>query len=372
MLQVSTEPSTVVAYRWAFNHGVGMLVSLFLNSHVEFFSKDIRQSRVLADVLNDVALSVEMALPYVPVAWVAPLMLVATTMKCMCGFISGATRAAITAHFARDGNEADVAVKEGNQENLVTAAGLVMGGLFVRSVGSERSVIGAFAVLTYLHVVWNLAAVRQLRLRTLSFQRYHIAVALYFNNIRPTRSLVNKCEMFFYRRPKGAGGNGKVEDFWEGMEKNSDSDYYVSRDRLFFKRGARRSEGLFHFHMLRRDSGFFKQVDKHAKKIIDERSLEYLVEVDLGIAQWQEMLLIEFRTANEMHGIYCDFSREMDREGWDHRGDMGEETEGYLERSPPKDPTVKSKKGRSRSQGVKKDKKVRRRTRVQISDEPPF
>ncbi|GMH77323.1 hypothetical protein TrRE_jg4432 [Triparma retinervis] len=239
VLQVSTEPSTVVAYRWAFNHGVGMLVSLFLNSHVEFFSKDIRQSRVLADVLNDAALSVEMALPYVPVAWVAPLMLVATTMKCMCGFISGATRAAITAHFARDGNEADVAVKEGNQENLVTAAGLVMGGLFVRSVGSERSVIGAFAVLTYLHVVWNLAAVRQLRLRTLSFQRYHIAVALYFNNIRPTRSLVNKCEMFFYRRPKGAGGNGKVEDFWEGMEKNSDSDYYVSRDRLFFKRGAR-------------------------------------------------------------------------------------------------------------------------------------
>lgn len=246
-----------------------MFVSVFLNRYVETFSSDIKQSRMLADILNDLALSIEIALPYVPESCVAFLMLLATTMKCMCGFIAGATRAAITAHFALDGNEADVAVKEGNQENLVTVVGLVMGGAFVKFFSSEVSIIVAFVVLTFLHIIFNIMAVWSLRLRKLNFQRFHVAVALYYNNFSPTNKLVNWCESLWYSRPKGAWGAGRVEDFLEVMESNTD--YYVSEDRVFFRRGADRAMGYFHFLMLRGENDdFFKYVRDEAKDFVSQ------------------------------------------------------------------------------------------------------
>ena len=273
-----------------------MFVSVFLNRYVETFSSDIKQSRMLADILNDLALSIEIALPYVPESCVAFLMLLATTMKCMCGFIAGATRAAITAHFALDGNEAEVAVKvrlgsekwrrrgvpgnnysplppppskEGNQENLVTVVGLVMGGAFVKFFSSEVSIIVAFVVLTFLHIIFNMMAVWCLRLRKLNFQRFHIAVALYYNNFSPTNKLVNWCESLWYSQPKGAWGAGRVEDFLEVMESNPD--YHVSEDRVFFRRGADRAMGYFHFLMLRGENDdFFKYVRDEAKDFVSQ------------------------------------------------------------------------------------------------------
>ena len=45
----------------------------------------------------------------------------------MCGCAAGATRAALTQHFAKRANAADIAAKEGSQETAVTLVGMAMG-----------------------------------------------------------------------------------------------------------------------------------------------------------------------------------------------------------------------------------------------------
>jgi hypothetical protein len=57
--------------------------------------------------------------------------------KTICGMTAGATRASITAHFALDGNLADVSAKEGAQETAVTLLGLVCGSLLASRMGDS-------------------------------------------------------------------------------------------------------------------------------------------------------------------------------------------------------------------------------------------
>mmetsp|Transcript_12632 Transcript_12632/g.25760 ORF Transcript_12632/g.25760 Transcript_12632/m.25760 type:complete len:364 (-) Transcript_12632:302-1393(-) len=304
VLRVSKDPETVVAYRWAFNHGVGMLVAMMLNQWVGWMGSEIKQARLAADVLNDVALTIEISLPYVRDEYVTYLMLLATTMKCMCGFIAGATRAAVTAHFAVDNNEADVAAKEGNQENLVTVMGLVLGGIFVKRFSREGEIISMFIVLTVLHVYWNFKAVRALRLQTLSFQRFQIAVELYIEGERPTVRAVNERERILFVNQLKM--DGKVEDY-VGTSVPGDG-YFICLDerRIFFRRGEMRAKGFFHFIMLTASGGQF-----------EEKS-------------WRE------------------FKNSIKDEGWNIE-DMGEEQGGYLERK--KKATART---RSRSRRKKK------------------
>lgn len=360
VLSVSTDPSTVVAYRWAFNQGVGMFVSLFLNPFVPYFSTSIKQSRLLADVLNDVALTIEITLPYVPPSTVVFLMLVATTMKCMCGFIAGATRAAITSHFALSSNEADVAVKEGNQENLVTVVGLALGGMFLACFSSSTSILVAFFVLTFLHLVFNYIAIYSLRLRRLSFQRFHIAVAIWRGCKTPNSRLVNEGERLFYREPRGVGGKNKVEDYFnrEGVVEGTQSrGYFVSRDRVFFRRGVCRARGYFHFLMMR---GEFQ---RRWEEVFQEDAKDnvrnhpkgdyYLALVDLGLEHFQRMLAVDEEDVDEVDELFYDFVEQMKVQGWDVVADMGVETDGYLERRV-EEAKGQNKKARSRSKGPAK------------------
>ena len=54
------------------------------------------------------------------------------------GTVAGATRASITAHFAKGGNNlADVSAKEGAQETAVTLLGLLVGSIAARHVGDS-------------------------------------------------------------------------------------------------------------------------------------------------------------------------------------------------------------------------------------------
>ena len=51
---------------------------------------------------------------------------------------AGATRASITAHFALEGNLADVSAKEGAQETAVTLVGLVDSIIYRGIIGGVR------------------------------------------------------------------------------------------------------------------------------------------------------------------------------------------------------------------------------------------
>jgi hypothetical protein len=90
---------------------------------------------------------------------------------------AGATRVAISSHFARDGNVAEVQAKEGAQETFVTLVGLLLGVASAAYLNASPAAQWAFfAALTVIHVAANYAAVRMLALRPLNRSRANVLV----------------------------------------------------------------------------------------------------------------------------------------------------------------------------------------------------
>jgi hypothetical protein len=152
---------------------VGQLVfsaalSLSLDAEVKFW-------RLFADVINDVGLTLELLAPLAGPAHFLHVSCAANVCKALCGVAAGATRVAISTHFALEQNVAEVQAKEGSQECAVTLLGLGLGLLLAPHLNASFAHQAvAFALLTLVHVVANYLAVRSLALRTLN--RGRIAV----------------------------------------------------------------------------------------------------------------------------------------------------------------------------------------------------
>ena len=166
------------ALTWVLRDGIGMFGSL-LFSYVAGanFDVNVKEWRLFADIINDVGLTLDM---FAPLAGPAGGTLVASlgaACKTICGLVAGATRASITAHFALQGNLADVSAKEGAQETAVTLIGLVFGGLLARQLGDQPQMAwAAFTVLTMIHVWANVLGVGALTFETLNPQRAALTV----------------------------------------------------------------------------------------------------------------------------------------------------------------------------------------------------
>ena len=137
------------------------------------FDWNCKEWRLFADVINDVGLTLDMLAPLAGRG--TGFMLVAAVGACcktICGMTAGATRASITAHFALEGNLADVSAKEGAQETAVTLVGLVAGAAVARALGeSEVLAWVVFVGLTLLHVWANWHGVGALTFSWLNTQR---------------------------------------------------------------------------------------------------------------------------------------------------------------------------------------------------------
>ncbi|CAL5354968.1 unnamed protein product [Camellia sinensis] len=93
----------------------------------------------------------------------------------MAGVASGATRAALTQHFALHNNAADISAKEGSQETLATMIGMALGMLLARvTIGHPLAIWLSFLSLTMFHMYANYKAVRCLSLTTLNCERSSI------------------------------------------------------------------------------------------------------------------------------------------------------------------------------------------------------
>nr|XP_049601249.1 RUS1 family protein C16orf58 homolog isoform X3 [Syngnathus scovelli] len=71
-------------------------------------------SRLFADILNDVAMFMEILAPFFP-AWFTLIACTSGLFKAVVGVAGGATRAALTVHQARRDNMADISAKDGSQ-----------------------------------------------------------------------------------------------------------------------------------------------------------------------------------------------------------------------------------------------------------------
>uniref|UniRef100_A0A2I3GN48 RUS family member 1 n=1 Tax=Nomascus leucogenys TaxID=61853 RepID=A0A2I3GN48_NOMLE len=138
-----------------------------------------KQWRLFADILNDVAMFLEIMAPVYPICFT---MTVSTSnlAKCIVSVAGGATRAALTVHQARRNNMADVSAKDSSQETLVNLAGLLVSLLMLPLVsGCPGFSLGCFFFLTALHIYANYRAVRALVMETLNEGRLRLVLKHY-------------------------------------------------------------------------------------------------------------------------------------------------------------------------------------------------
>ncbi|CAB4068305.1 RUS1 family protein homolog [Lepeophtheirus salmonis] len=98
---------------WLSRSGAGMLGQIvFVYFKGQELDSDPKKWRIIADILNDSAMAIEIVASY----FSFPLV----------GVAGGATRTSITQHQARSNNISDVAAKDGSQETLVNLIGLIL------------------------------------------------------------------------------------------------------------------------------------------------------------------------------------------------------------------------------------------------------
>lgn len=146
----------------------GILFTLFRGSSLD---SNAKQWRLAADLINDVGMLLDLLSPLFPRAFL-PILCLGSISRAITGTASGATRAALTQHFALRQNAADLSAKEGSQETAATMAGMLLGiGVARATAGSVAALWGCFLALTIFHMYANYRAVRSLCLTSLNPER---------------------------------------------------------------------------------------------------------------------------------------------------------------------------------------------------------
>eukprot|EP01083_Nonionella_stella_P004558 13201_1 len=182
--------ATSAALQWVVRDLFAMLGSVIFAWHsASSFGSDVKRWRLFADFMNDLGIFLELCVSIFPQHFLL-LACLGNLCKAMCGVSSGATRAALSQHFAKHKNISDITVKENIQETIVTMIGLSMGMLFSNWLdGSSRGTWATFFFLTFVHMWANYRAVSALSLRTLNSQRGHLLCSAYFNQLKVPENL---------------------------------------------------------------------------------------------------------------------------------------------------------------------------------------
>ncbi|KAH7958892.1 hypothetical protein HPB49_006134 [Dermacentor silvarum] len=162
---------------WILRDGTGMtgriLFAWFQGSNLDYDSK---KWRLFADILNDIAIFLELMCQYFK-GYVTAVLCVSSIAKSIVGVAGGATRAALTQHQARSNNMADVSAKDGSQETLVNLAAFLFSLLLLRIVaGNPWLLYSIFISFTLLHIFANYRAVSCVVMETFNRSRYAIVV----------------------------------------------------------------------------------------------------------------------------------------------------------------------------------------------------
>jgi hypothetical protein len=172
--------STVI---WVLKDGASLLTGLVYSSlHASSADADPKFYRLVADVSNDIALTVELFAPIACMWWDVDgdggrsrdgafflMICLANSLKAICGVSAGCVRVILTQHFAKTHNAADVNAKESTQETFVTLLGIIAGSYLLAPLDSDPTLLWAvFGVLTLLHVWANWWAMAALRLPLLN------------------------------------------------------------------------------------------------------------------------------------------------------------------------------------------------------------
>ena len=81
--------------------------------------QDAKYYRFIADAFNDSAFFLDLAVPFLSTGYKIIFLVGAEALRALCGVAGGASKAAISQHFARAGNLAELNTKEASQETAV-------------------------------------------------------------------------------------------------------------------------------------------------------------------------------------------------------------------------------------------------------------
>ncbi|XP_038139932.1 RUS1 family protein C16orf58 homolog [Cyprinodon tularosa] len=182
---VGNQEATVAAatVTWLLRDGTGMLGRiLFAWRKGSKLDSEAKKWRLFADVLNDIAMFMEILAPHFPACFTL-IVCTAGIFKSIVGVAGGATRAALTVHQARRDNMADISAKDGSQETLVNLAGLLVSLLLIPLV-TDNPVLTLilFFLFTILHLFANYKAVCSVVMETFNEARLSIVLQQYLKD----------------------------------------------------------------------------------------------------------------------------------------------------------------------------------------------
>lgn len=177
---VGEKSATVIGatFQWFLRDFTGMLGGiLFTFYQGSNLDSNAKMWRLVADLMNDIGMLMDLLSPLFPSAFIIVVCL-GSLSRSFTGVASGATRAALTQHFALQENAADISAKEGSQETMATMMGMSLGMLLARfTSGNPLAIWFSFLSLTVFHMYANYRAVRCLVLNSLNFERNSILLA---------------------------------------------------------------------------------------------------------------------------------------------------------------------------------------------------
>jgi hypothetical protein len=140
---------------------------------------ECKKYRFLADIFNDSAFFLDLFSPYLG-SWGKILALTTgEALRALCGVAAGASKAALSSHFAKQDNLAELNAKEASQETAVGLFGLLVGTLVVKCVEDSETVFWLMVLLVFGHLWMNYLGVRSVKLHTLNRQRASILFSEY-------------------------------------------------------------------------------------------------------------------------------------------------------------------------------------------------
>ncbi|XP_078164578.1 root UVB sensitive protein (Protein of unknown function, DUF647) isoform X3 [Carex rostrata] len=174
---VGETTATVIGatFQWFLRDFTGMLGGiLFTFYQGSNLDSNAKMWRLVADFMNDLGMLLDLLSPLFPSAFIL-IVCLGSISRSFTGVASGATRAALTQHFALAKNAADISAKEGSQETLATMTGMVIGMFLAHITRGYALVIWlSFLSLTMFHLYANYKAVQCLSLTTLNCERSSI------------------------------------------------------------------------------------------------------------------------------------------------------------------------------------------------------
>lgn len=148
-----------------------MATILFAHRMGQAIEPECKFYRFLADILNDASQFLDLLTPVLPYLPKLGVMVSASIFRSLCGVAANASKASLSAHFALNGNLAELNAKEASQETVISLLGMLTGTLVVKVVHDKQVVWALMMVLVAVHLTMNYRAVRSVKMRTLNRQR---------------------------------------------------------------------------------------------------------------------------------------------------------------------------------------------------------